>query len=302
MVYLYKPHFEEDSMKRTIHTFVIALLITAATVAQAGVIYSARVQTELYGEAAQQQQQNPMLQQMMEPQEMKVFAQDKGARIKFLSDSILYKKGDFMVTEGGKLMYICDPQAKTYHKLDLNALQGQAQGMMKTMTKMTKMSYSNVFVNIVDKGNAGSVAGYPVKKYRLLVEYDTNMKILFKKIKTHERREFFIYVTPKLSMDLVPKYNDSQMFTTGVAQVDSQIQSKLKGLGFPMKTEQLSYGKNNELTSKSTFEITSINEKSLNPALFKLPNGYTEKEIQVEGTDSEGNTQKHKFKMGDLFK
>ncbi len=281
---------------------MIALLITAATVAQAGVVYSARTSTELYGEAAQQQQQNPMLQQMMEPQEMKIFAQDKGARIKFLSDSILYKKGDFMVTEDGRLMYICDPQAKTYHKLDLNALQGQAQGMMKTMTKMTKMSYSNVFVNIVDKGNAGSVAGYPVKKYRLLVEYDTNMKILFKKIKTHERREFFIYVTQKIPFDLMPEYNNSQMFTTSVDQVDSQIQSKLKGLGFPMKTEQLSYGKNNELTSKSTFEITSIQEKPVNPALFKLPNGYTEKEIQVEGTDSEGNTQKQKFKMGDLFK
>ena len=291
-------------MKRTIRTFVIALLITAATVAQAGVIYSARVQTELYGEAAQQQQQqqNPMLQQMMEPQEMKVFAQDKGARIKFLSNSILYKKGDFMVTEDGKTMYLCDPQAKTYHKLNLEAMKGKAQGLMKTMTKMTKMTYSNVFVNIVDKGDAGTVAGYPVKKYRMLVEYDTNMKILFKKIKTHERKEFFIYITSKLSMDLVPEYNNSQMFTTGVAQVDSQIQSKLKGLGFPMKTEQLSYGKNNELTSKTSFKITSINEKSLNPALFKLPSGYTEKEIQVEGTDSKGNTKKHKFKMGDLFK
>ncbi len=289
-------------MKRTIRTFGVALLMTAATIAQAGVVYSARTQTEMYGEAAEQQKQNPMLQQMLQPQEMKIFTQDKGARIKFLSDSMLYKKGDFMVSEDGNTMYICDPQAKTYHKLDINALRGKAEGMMKTMTKMTKLSYSNVFVNLLDKGNAGTVAGYPVKKYRLLVEYDTNMKILFKKIKSHERREFFIYVTPKLPMSLVPEYNNSQMFTTGVEQVDSQIQSKLKGLGFPMKTEQLSYGKNNELTSKSTFEITSIKEKSLNPALFKLPSGYTEKEIQVEGTDSEGNTEKHKFKMGDLFK
>ncbi|MCK5878531.1 MAG: hypothetical protein KAH24_02050 [Holophagae bacterium] len=289
-------------MKRTIRTFGVALLVTAATIAQAGVIYSARTSTEMYGEAAEQQKQNPMMQQVLEPQEMKIFAQDKGARIKFLSDSMLYKKGDFMVTEDGNTMYICDPQTKTYHKLDLKAMMGQAQGMMKTMTKMTKMSYSNVFVNMVDKGDGGTVAGYPVKKYRLLVEYDTNMKILFKKIKTHERREFFIYVTPKLPMGLVPEYSNSQMFTTGVDQVDSQIQSKLKGLGFPMKTEQLGYGKNNELTSKSTFEITSIQEKPVNPALFKLPNGYTEKEIQVEGTDSEGNTEKQKFKMGDLFK
>jgi len=286
-------------MKRMIRTFVITLLIAATTVAQAGIIYSARTNTELYGENAEQQKQNPMMQQVLEPQEMKVFAQDKGARIKFLSDSILYKKGDFMVTEDGNTLFLCDPQAKTYHKLDLEAMKGKVLGAMKTMTKMT---YSNAFVHIVDKGDAGTVAGYPVKKYRLLVEYDTNMKILFKKIKTHERREFFIYVTSKLSMDLVPEYNNSQMFTTGVDQVDSQIQSKLKGLGFPMKTEQLSYGKNNELTSKTSFEITSIDEKSLNPALFKLPSGYTEKEIQVEGTDSEGNTEKQKFKMGDLFK
>ncbi len=289
-------------MKKTIQIFAIALLIAVPVITQAGVIYSAKTSTELYGEAAEAQRQNPMLQQMTAPQEMKIFAQDKGARIKFLTDSMLYKKGDFMVSENGNTMYICDPQTKTYHKLDLNALRGQAEGMMKTMKKMTKMSYSNVFVNIVDKGNAGNIAGYPVRKYRMLVEYDTNMKILFKKIKNHERREFFIYVTKKLPMDLVPEYSNSQMFSTGIEQVDSQIQTKLKGLGFPMKTEQLGYGKNNELTSKSTFEITSIKEKSLNPALFKLPNGYTEKEIQVEGTDSEGNTQKKKFKLGDLFK
>ncbi|RLE24370.1 MAG: hypothetical protein DRJ08_01045 [Acidobacteria bacterium] len=289
-------------MKKTIWIAATTLMMAAATIAQAGVIYSAKTSTELYGEAAEAQRQNPMAQQLTAPQEMKIFAQDKGARIKFLTDSVLYKKGDFMVTEDGSVMYICDPKAKTYHKLDLNELRGKAEGMMKTMKKMTKMSYSNVFVNLVDKGNAGTVAGYPVKKYRMLVEYDTNMKILFKKIKNHERKEYFIYVTPKLPMNLVPEYSNSQMFTTGVDQVDSQIQEKLKGLGFPMKTEQLSYGKNNEMTSKSTFEITSIKEKSLNPALFKLPNGYTEKELQVEGTDSEGNTQKQKFKMGDLFK
>ncbi len=289
-------------MKKTFRTFLISLLTIISVAAQAGVIYTAKTQTELYGEAAEQQRQNPMMQQMLQPQEMKIFAQDKGGRIKFLTDSALYKKGDFMVTEDGNTMYICDPKTKTYHKLDLKAMMGKAQGMLKTMKKMTKMSYSNVFVNLVDKGNGGTVAGYPVEKYRMLVEYDTNMKILFKKIKTHERREFFIYVTPKLPMNLVPEYSNSQMFSTGIDQVDSQIQAKLKGLGFPMKTEQLDYGKNNELTSKSTFEITSIKEKSLNPALFKLPNGYTEKEIQVEGTDSEGNTQKKKFKLGDLFK
>lgn len=287
---------------KNIRTVAVALLMTAVTIAQAGVIYSARTSTEVYGEAAEQQKQNPMMQQMMQPQEMKIFAQDKGARIKFLTDSFIYKKGDFMVSEDGSIMYICDPRTKTYHKLDVNALRSKTEGMMKTMKKMTKLSYSNVFVNLVDQGNAGSVAGYPVKKYRMLVEYDTNMKILFKKIKTHERKEYFIYVTSKLPMSLVPQFNHTQMFSTGIEQIDSQIQSKLKGLGFPMKTETLSYGKNNQLTGKSTFEITSVKEKSLNPALFKLPNGYTEKEMQIEGTDSEGNTQKHKFKMGDLFK
>ena len=72
--------------------------------------------------------------------------------------------------------------------------------------------------------------------------------------------------------------------------------------GFPLKTEHMSYGENNELTSKATFEITEIAEKDLNPELFKVPDGYTEKEMEVETQGEDGETQKKKFKLGDMFK
>jgi len=281
---------------------LIIALVCCAVAVQAGVIYTATSRVEMYGESVQQQEDNEAMQSILAPQEMKVFAEDKGVRVKFMTDHILYKKGDFLVSEDGETMYICDPEAKTYHRLDLTAMLGKAQGVMKAMQKMTKMTYSNVFVNVTEMGDGGEIAGYPTTKYRLLVEYDVNMKILFKKVKQHTREEYFIYATRKLPFDMLSAYSNRQVFAVGVEQVDMQVAEKVKDLGFPLKTEHLSYGQNNELTSKAVFEITGMEEKDLNPALFKLPNGYTEKEMEVETEDAEGNTQKKKFKLGDLLK
>ena len=279
----------------------IGLFAMWTAIATAGVTYTAKVTMEMYNQTPEAQQQMEQYGGLTEPQEMKAFAQGNGARIKFLTDHMLYQKDDFAVTEDGVVMYLCSPATKTYHKFDTKAMMQQAQGMLDTMQKMTKMQYENIFVNVTEQGDGGSVAGFPTTKYRVLIEYDINMKILFKKVKQHHKEEFVVYATNDLSRDMLPGYHNQQMFGTGIEEIDGQIKGKLENIGFPLKTEHLSYGEKNELVSKTTFEITEMEEKDLNPQLFKVPDGYTEKEIEVEAQGENGETQKKKFKLGDLF-
>lgn len=279
---------------------IIALVFCAITL-QAGVVYTSRMTMELYSETPETQQQQEMMGDLTAPQEMKAFVEGKGARIKFLTDHMFYKKGDFMVTEDGVNLYLCDPEAKTYHRFDTKAMLGKAQGMMESVQKMTKMQYSNIAVILNKMGDGDTVAGHSTTKYKLVVEYDVNMKILFKKMKQHHREEYIIHATDDLDFSKLPQYQDQQMFKTAIEPVDAQIADKVSGIGFPLKTEHLSYDDKNNLVSKMTFEILELEEKDVNPALFKLPNGYTEKEMEVQTTDEDGNTEKKKFKIGDLF-
>jgi hypothetical protein len=229
--------------------------------------------------------------------------QNGKGRIKFTSDGPLHlKKGTFIVAESKDVVYFCNPETKSYSKFNIGNANKQLTGLAAKMQKLTKMKYKNIAVTLADLGDGGNIAGYPTKKYKLVVEYDTEMKILFKKVKDHQKQEYIIYATQKLPFDLIGEYSNSQMFTTGIKGIDNQINTKVASVGFPLKIETLNYDKNNTLTAKHSFTITSLKEKNLNPALFKVPNGYTEEEVEYETQDEEGNAKKQKFKMGDLFK
>jgi len=290
-------------MKKLIIT---AFIILSGILANAGVIYEAKIETELYNQQ-EMPEDNPMadmVDQMTKPYTMKVMMEKDGkGRVKFTSDgNMLFKKGSFLVMESKDIMYLCDPETKTYSKFNLGAIAKKTAGLAATMQKFTKMKYKNIAVTIAEIGDGGDVAGYPTKKYKLVVEYDTEMKILFKKVKDHLKKEYILYATNKLPFDLLGEYSNSQVFTTGIEGIDNQINNKVATTGFPLKIEVLDYDKNNTLTAKQTFTILSLKEKNLNPALFKVPNGYTEQEVEVEGQDEEGNTKKQKLKLGDLFK
>ncbi len=280
---------------------MIGLFAVWTAVASAGVMYTSKVTMEVYNQTPEAKEQMEQMGVLNEPQEMKAFVQGKGARIKFLTDHMIYQKDDFAVTEDGVVMYLCNPASKTYHRFDTEAMMQSAQGMLDTVQKMTKMTYQNIFVNVTEQGDGGSVAGFPTKKYRLLIEYDVHMKILFKKVNQHHKEEIIIYASEKLPFDHLPQFHNQQMFGTGIDEIDSQVKGKVSGIGFPLKTEHLSYGENNELASKTTFEITEMAEKDLNPKLFKLPDGYTEREMEVTTEGEDGEAQQKKFKLGDLF-
>ncbi len=293
----------EELMKKLIIT---AFIILSGILANAGVIYEAKIEVELYNQQ-EMPEDNPatgMIEEMTKPYTMKaMMEQDGRGRVKFTSDGpMMFKKGTFLVAENKDVVYFCDPESKSYSKFNIGNANKQLSGLAAKMQKFTKMKYKNIAVTIAEIGDGGNVAGYPTKKYKLVVEYDTEMKILFKKVKDHQKQEYIIYATNKLPFDLIGEYSNSQMFTTGIEGIDNQIKTKVAKVGFPLKIETLSYDKNNTLTAKHTFTITSLKEKNLNPALFKVPNGYTEQEVEVEGQDEEGNTKKQKLKFGDLFK
>lgn len=292
-------------MKKLIIT---TLLFFAAFTLNAGVIYEAKIETEIYNQPQyENQEENPMgdmVQQMTKPYTIKAMLETENrGRVKFTSDGpLMFAKGTFIISESKDTVYLCNPQDKSYSKLNIGNANKQLGGFAAKLQKMTKMKYKNISVNIAELGDGGDVAGYSTKKYKLVVEYDTEMKILFKKVKDHQKKEYIIYATKKLPFEMMGEYSNKQFFTTAIENIDSQIQSKVGDIGFPLKIENLAYDKENKLVSKMSFTITSVKEKDLNPKLFTIPAGYTEKEMEVQTEGEDGTKQKQKIKLGDLFK
>lgn len=287
---------------------ITSLLLIVAFTLNAGVIYEAKIENEIYNQPQNSnQEENPMgdmVQEMTKPYTIKAMLESNNrGRVKFTSDGpLMFLKGTFIISESKDTVYLCNPQDKSYNKLNIGNANKQLAGFAAKLQKMTKMKYKNISVNVAELGDGGDVAGYSTKKYKLVVEYDTEMKIFFKKVKDHQKKEYMIYSTKKLPFEMMGDYSNKQFFTTAIPNVDSQIQSKVGDIGFPLKIENLAYDKNNKLMSKMSFTITSLKEKDLNPKLFKVPAGYTEKEMEVETEGEDGNQKKQKIKLGDLFK
>ncbi len=299
--------------------FIFGIILLYATVSFAGVVYKARVTTEIADPKVKEQMANSPYGDMLEPMTMVCYA-EKGKKFRVEvteGGNMLTPKGTVIISKDGEVVYFLNPSEKTYWKMNLAELQQMGESATKLMKKFAKMKYKDIYVNVVDMGSGGKVAGYNTEKYKMLVRYTVQMKVLFKKIESEHKEETEVYVTKDLDMSDFDAYSFNSTFGAGIPEVDAQIKLNVKKIGFPLKTVTYEYDDKGKLQSISTFEILTLKRKSVSNSMFELPSGYTEvpspmdKMLSGEGmpqgenpdaaNSPEENQSKKKFNLKDLF-
>ncbi len=304
-------------MKKFLTIFCVLIMVSAYTFA--GVVYTAKTSTEIADQKVKEQMENSPFANINKPTTMKVYAEGKKFRVEIVKGgNMLTPEGTIVLSQDGKMAYFINPKEKTYWEMDLEQLKKMGESATKLMKKFAKMRYKDIFVDVVDMGSGGEVAGYKTEKYKMLVKYTMEMKILFKKINSEIKRETEIYTTKSLDMSDFDMYSFSNSFTSGIPEIDSQVMSKLKVIGFPLKTVSYQYNDKGKLQSIATFEIVSIKKESVPNSMFVLPKGYTKVESPImkmvgetqvspagnpdsTNSPSEEGQKKKKFNFKDLF-
>lgn len=210
------------------------------------------------------------------------------AKVAFLESNgnPMTQKGTYILTkDGGKTLYLVNPEDKTYAEWSLQGMLGAVGAIMNGMGPLLKIQFTDPKVQKVSEEDGGTVAGVPTRHYKFRTSYTMSVKVLGMGNTSDVVQEQDVWTTTKLSDIGLGVWLRAEPPRTGNAEFDKMITSSMpKYDGFPVKMVTLSTStnkKNNKATTtRQSMEVTELNTSATVPATaFEIPAGYKETEM-----------------------
>lgn len=201
------------------------------------------------------------------------------AKIELLNSSNpMMPAGTYMLaSDGGRTIYLVNPQQKSYTKWDMNAMMDFAGGAMQMMG----ISFSQPVIEKLAEEKGPSLLGFPTRHYRFRTSYTMTMNFMGMKRSTETVMEEEVWATDQLKDAGFQAWLNQKPAKTGNAELDKMLEAEIgkKIQGLPLKrivkqTQKESNG--NTQTSTMTMEVTALSKKDVPAGVFDLPKGYTE--------------------------
>lgn len=201
----------------------------------------------------------------------------------------LFAAGSYWLFKSAdNILYLVNPKDKTYGELPFNSM----FKMVGAMGKIVKIKISNPEVKL-EKLEPQVVLGYRCNHYRMVVDYDIQVKVAFIKSKGHEHMEKEVWAAPQVKamaeMGEAFRYRD---FKTGMEDLDNLIETQMKAetnLGFPLKsisvTTSIDKKGNSKEKSRVTQEVLSISTRNLPASTFEIPADYKKTGVAQESEE-----------------
>jgi len=261
---------------RLANTAAALLLTLAAAPALAGIHYKSTTHME-----------NPQARGQQSPGDMQVegWADGSKSRVEVReSGNPILRKGTLLITkDGGKTVYLVNPQEKTYAAWNLEGMLGGMGAMMNGVGALLKIEISDpkVVKNLDEDG--GTLLGLPTRHVRYRTSYTMTMKVLGRGNTNDVVIDQDLWVAPKLQDLALGIWLRTPR--TGNEQIDKLIQAESGKLqGIPLKTVSVSTSTDKKRGStqvtRTTMEVTQLDTAAtVAPSSFEIPAGYKETEM-----------------------
>ncbi len=270
-------------MRRTVFLLGVLLAALAALPAAAGVRYTAVSSAEGQGAA--------------KPTKVDAWVDGARAKIVFQQASAAdLEAGEYLLTQdGGKTLYLVDPDEKTYAKWDLEAMFQALGSVMEAMGPMMNLSIDNVKVDKTGQSSGGTIQGLSTTHSTYKTTYDMTMKFFGRGHTNHVESIQDVWTTTALDDPAMAVWLRKAPIT-GFGELDKLVSAEMeKAHGFPLKTVTVSTTTNpkgKSQTTKTTMEVTSLDTSASIPAsTFEIPAGYEETQMLPEGEPDQGNDE-----------
>lgn len=189
-------------------------------------------------------------------------------------------KTGYMVTkDGGKTLYMVNPEDKSY--VDMAAMAQLAAGSFNMKVKEYKTE------KLLDEAGP-TMLGYPTRHCKFTTSFTMEMAIFGMKRSHSGKSEQEMWITPKVDVGETSIFEKiGAQAVGGMAELqkimDAERAKVAKGLALKVITtgDSGSPGKPNE--TKTTMEVTEIKEGGIPASEFEIPKDY--KESKMEGMD-----------------
>jgi hypothetical protein len=157
-------------VRRLTLSFIAAALVLAAVPCSAGIHYKSATKT--WSEGANARSSDIQAEGWVAGEKAKVaFLESNGNPVA--------RQGTYMVTkDGGKTLYLVNPQDKTYAQWDLQGMLGVVGAVMNGMGPLLRIQFSDPKTEKLAEEDGGLVAGVPTRHYKYRTSYTMTVKVL----------------------------------------------------------------------------------------------------------------------------
>jgi hypothetical protein len=222
------------------------------------------------------------------------------------SDQPMLQAGDYLVTQdGGKTLFLVNPQEKTYSKWDLEGMLAVFGNVMESMKGLVNLDFSDPKVEKLAEESGGEILGYPTTHYKYRTSYTTKIKVLGMHRESTTETVQDLWTTKAFGDSGLSVWLRNEPPRTGNEQIDKLISAQMSQIqGFPLKTESVSTttgqkGKH-ESTARQETVVTELEKVGVPDSTFEIPKGYTETQMMPEGQEK-GKDQDEKNPFSRLF-
>ncbi len=185
-------------------------------------------------------------------------------------------RGYFLTKDAGKTMYMVNAEDKTYMEWDTEKLMGGGAAQMAR--SMMQLKFTNVKVEKLLEEAGGNLLGYPTTHYKIRTSYKTEMNMFGHSAVNNVVQDEEIWAAPKVTGAAMNAWSKKQLPGTGDDGLDKLMreqQDKIKGL--PLRriaTSTQTDASGKQQTTKTTMDVTKIEEGNVDAATFEIPAGY----------------------------
>jgi hypothetical protein len=210
------------------------------------------------------------------------------AKVAFVASSgnPILAQGTYLLTkDGGRTLYLVNPEEKTYAEWSLQGLLGTAGAILQGMGPLLKIQFSPPKVEKLLEEDGGTVAGLPTRHYKLRTTYSMTVKVLGMGNTTNVVSEQDVWATSRLQDAGLGIWLRAEPPRTGNAEFDKLLAAEAgKFEGYPLKMVTVSTSTAQKggrtQTTRSTMEVTELDASAAVPAAaFEIPQGFEKTEI-----------------------
>jgi hypothetical protein len=275
---------EETPLRKLVPTIAFALILAVATMpCFAGIHYKSVTRSQ----DAKNQNMDIAVEGWVSGDHAKVEFKESGNPVA--------KQGTYLITrDGGKTLYLVNPEDKTYAQWDLQGMLGLVGGIMNGMGPLLKIEFSDPKVEKLADESGGTILGLPTRHVRYRTSYTTKVRVLGMGNVTDSVMEQDIWATDRLQDIAMGVWLRSDPPRTGNEEFDKLLRAEVgKVGGIPLKmvtvTTSTSQKKNQQTVTRSSMEVTQLDTVTVPASTFEIPAGYKETQLLPAGQEGQGD-------------
>ncbi len=147
------------------------------------------------------------------------------------------KKGSYIVSkDGGKTVYMVDPQNKSYMKFNIDKLASQVGNFMNAAGGFISLKFTDPKFKTISDNRGPEMYGLPTRHVKTETSYTVTASVFGQKNITTISRKDEVWLTKKLHDSGMQIWTQQRSIKTGNKDIDKIISAETKRLdGIPLK-------------------------------------------------------------------